>query len=81
MHSRDIEIFEMQQQVKLYIPATTILKVYLVLGSITDEALGVCEGHIAGRRPVALVVRNDLDPVVLPDTHTAARELQSQHYP
>ena len=42
----------------------------LVLGGIADETLGVGERDIGWRRAVALVVRNDLDTIVLPDTDT-----------
>ena len=55
----------------------TLPRMYLILCSIANEALGVSEGHIAGRGAVALVVWNDLHPVILPYTHAAAygREL------
>ncbi len=43
----------------------------LVLGSIADETLIVGEGDIRGCRPVTLVVGDDLNTIVLPDTDAA----------
>ena len=45
---------------------------HLILGSIANQALGVCEGHIAGGGPVALVVWDDLNPIILPRSNAAA---------
>ena len=44
---------------------------HLILGSIPDQSLCVGETHIAGCGSVAHVICNDLDSVILPDTHTA----------
>lgn len=43
----------------------------LVLGSITDESLAIGERDIGGRRAVTLIIGNDLNTVVLPDTDTS----------
>ena len=40
----------------------------LVLGGIADEPFGVGESHIRRRRSVALVVGDDFDTVVLPNS-------------
>ena len=37
------------------------LRVYLVLGGVADESLGVREGDVARGRPVTLVVRDNLN--------------------
>jgi len=42
----------------------------LVLGGITNETLGVGEPDIRRRRSVTLVVGNDLNTIMLPDTDT-----------
>ena len=48
----------------------------LVLRGITNETLGVGERDIGGGRAVTLVVRNDFDTVVLPDTDARVRGTQ-----
>ena len=40
----------------------------LVLCGITDETLSLRERDIGGSRPVTLVVGDDLNTIVLPDT-------------
>lgn len=46
----------------------------LVLCGIADETLALRERDIGGSRPVALVIGDDLDTIVLPDTDTANRK-------
>ena len=41
----------------------------LVLGSVADEALRVRKGDVRGRRPVTLIVGDDLHFAVLKDAH------------
>ena len=53
-----------------YFPCGT--STYLILGCISNQALSVGEGHIAGCGPVALVVGDNLYSVILPDAHAAA---------
>ena len=43
---------------------------HLILGGITDQALGVGKGDKGRRGAVAMFVRNDLHTVILPDPHT-----------
>lgn len=43
---------------------------HLVLGSISDQSLSVCKGHIAGCGPVPLVIGYDLYFSMLEDAHT-----------
>ena len=44
---------------------------YLVLCSITNEALIFGEGDVGRGGPIALVVGDDLNSIILPDTDTA----------
>jgi len=44
---------------------------YLIFRSIADETLGVRERDIRGGSPVALVIGDDFDTIVLPDTNAA----------
>ena len=46
---------------------------HLVLGGIANETLGVRERDVAGRGAVALVVRDNLDAVVLPHADALGR--------
>lgn len=46
---------------------------YLVLCGITDETFGVGERDIGRSRPITLVIGDDLDTIVLPDTDAAEK--------
>lgn len=46
----------------------------LVLRGIANETLALRERDIGGSRPVALVICDDLDTIVLPDTDTANKK-------
>ena len=48
----------------------------LVLRGVTNETLGVGERDIRGGRAVTLVVRDDFDTVILPDTDARVRGAQ-----
>mmetsp|Transcript_28898 Transcript_28898/g.63711 ORF Transcript_28898/g.63711 Transcript_28898/m.63711 type:complete len:138 (-) Transcript_28898:56-469(-) len=43
----------------------------LVLSSITNQTLSLSEGHVGRGGAVTLVICNDLNTVILPDTHAA----------
>lgn len=43
----------------------------LILGRIADKPFGIGESHIGGRSSVALVVGNNLNPIVLPNADAA----------
>jgi hypothetical protein len=45
----------------------------LILCGITDETFGVRERNIGGGCPVTLVVGDDLNTIILPDTNTAVQ--------
>mmetsp|Transcript_61850 Transcript_61850/g.127900 ORF Transcript_61850/g.127900 Transcript_61850/m.127900 type:complete len:110 (+) Transcript_61850:691-1020(+) len=45
----------------------------LVLGSISDEALGICERNPGRSGAVTLIVGDDLNLAVLVDAHTGVR--------
>lgn len=47
----------------------------LVLGGITDQAFGVGESNIRGSGTVTLVVGNDFNTVVLPDTNARVAKM------
>ena len=55
-----------------------VLRVHgdLVLRGVADEALRVGEGDVRRRRPVSLVVRDDLDLPVQVDADTGVRRSQ-----
>ena len=48
----------------------------LILGGIANEALRLVEGDVRRRRSVTLVVRDDLDPIVLPHSYTTVGRAQ-----
>ena len=49
---------------------------YLVLGGISNEPLGLCEGNIGWGGPVSLIVGDDLNSVILPHSHTGVGSAQ-----
>ena len=52
----------------------------LVLRGVADQALVVREGHIRGRGAVALVVGDDLNAIVLPDTDTSKAAISADFF-
>ena len=55
----------------------------LVLGRITNETLGVSEADVRGCGAVTLVIRNDLDAVMLPhaDTRVGSTKIDTDSRP
>ena len=49
----------------------------LVLGSVTNQSLTLAEGDIGGGGTVTLVVGNNFNTVILPDTDTTVEEKMS----
>jgi hypothetical protein len=47
----------------------------LILRGITDQPLVVAESDVRRRRPVTLVIRDDLNAIILPDTDAAASKI------
>ena len=45
----------------------------LIFGGITDQPFGIGEGDVRGSCAITLIVGNDLDTIVLPDTDAAGR--------
>ena len=43
---------------------------YLGLGTVSNNTLDCVEGDVRRSNRAALTVKNNLDPVLLPDTHT-----------
>ncbi len=43
---------------------------HLVLGGVSDESLGVSEGDIGWGGSISLIVGNDLNSIILPNTNT-----------
>ena len=41
----------------------------LVLGGVTNETLGICEGDVGGSGSLTLIVGNNLDTLILPNTN------------
>ena len=53
--------------------SSRVLRVHgdLILRGVTDETFGIREGDIRGGGSVTLVVGDDLNAIILPDTDTA----------
>lgn len=54
----------------------------LVFGGVADESFGLCEGDIGWGGSVSLIVGNDFDSVVLPDSDTgvSSTEIDSNSF-
>lgn len=42
----------------------------LVLGSVTDESFSISERDIGGRGPITLIISNNLNTIMLPNSNT-----------
>ena len=57
-----------------------VLRVHcdLVFSSITDQSLGISEGDVGGSCAVPLVIGDDLNTIVLPDTNATEEGIREE---